>query len=313
MGALFVGIDVAKEHLDYAFWEDPASYRVANDAEGIRRLVQTLQGRAIDRVVVEATGGLERPVVVALVSAGIPIAVVNPKRVRDFGKGMGALAKTDRIDSQLLAHYAQTARPRLFVLPDAEAQALTALLARRRQVMEMRTMETNRLHSAHPSLQPRLQAHLAFLNEELETLDQQIDQLISQRPDWQEKDDTLRSAPGAGPGMSRTMIIDLPELGQLNRKQIAALVGIAPFNKDSGQQRGRRAIEGGREHVRQALYMATLSATRCNPVIRAFYQRLRALGKPFKVAMTACMRKFLTILNAMVKHRQRWDPNHCPA
>jgi transposase len=308
MGETFVGIDVSKGHLDYAFSGEAASYQVANDDSGIAGLVQELKERQETLVVVEATGGLEMPVVAALLHGGVPTAIVNPRQVRDFAKGLGLLAKTDQIDSHVLARFAQTVRPRVYVLPDEQAQALAALLARRRQLQEMLTMERNRRSSIHASQRERLQGHIDWLQAELNQLDEELDQTIRDTPAWKAKDEILRSSPSVGKGLSSALIIDVPELGTLNRKKIAALVGVAPFNRDSGQFRGRRMIFGGREHVRTTLYMATLNATRFNPIIRTFYERLVKAGKPFKVAIVACMRKFLTILNAMVKNGTPWIP-----
>ncbi len=308
MGETVVGIDVSKGHLDYAFYGEAASYQVANDDSGIAKLVEALKGRSVTLVVVEATGGLEMPVVAALLHTGVPTAIVNPRQVRDFAKGLGLLAKTDQIDSHVLARFAQTVRPRVYVLPDEQAAALAALLARRRQLVEMLTMERNRRGSIHASQRERLQAHIDWLQAELDQLDDELDQAIRNTPAWKAKDEILRSSPSVGKGLSSALIIDVPELGTLNRKKIAALVGVAPFNRDSGQFRGRRMIFGGREHVRTTLYMATLNATRFNPIIRTFYERLMKAGKPCKVAIVACMRKFLTILNAMVKNGTPWSP-----
>lgn len=307
MGERFVGIDVSKQHLDYAFHDAATSERVSNDADGISQLVQEVKAGQVRLVVLEATGGLEMPVVAALLQAGVPTAVANPRQVRDFAKGLGKLAKTDKIDSQMLAQFAQTVNPRVYVLPDAQAQALAALLDRRRQVIEMLTAERNRRLRVHASQKARLQAHIDWLNAELDQLEQDLDEIIRQTPTWKAKDEQLRSTPGVGRGLACALISDVPELGTLNRKKIAALVGVAPFNRDSGFFRGRRRIWGGREHVRTMLYMATLSATRFNPVIRSFYQRLIKVGKPFKVAMVACMRKLLTILNALIKNGTHWS------
>lgn len=307
MGALFVGIDVSKAHLDYAFSEEKASDQVDNNEAGIARLVGRLQEREVTLVVVEATGGLEMPVVAALLQAKVPTAIANPARVRSFAKGLGQLAKTDAIDSHILAHFAQAAHPRVYELPDEQAQALSAVLVRRRQLIDMLTMERNRLASVHKSQRERLQVHIDWLQQELDQLNQDLDQLIRATPTWKAKDDQLRSTPGVGPVLSTALLADVPELGKLNRKEIAAVVGVAPFNKDSGKMRGRRMIQGGREHVRSVLYMATLSAVRFNSVIRTFYERLIQAGKPFKVAMVACMRKLLTILNAMLKNGTYWS------
>ena len=306
MGETFVGIDVSKGRLDYAFFGEAASYQVTNDDSGIRCLVEELKRRDVTLVVVESTGGLEMPVVAALLHAGIPTAIVNPRQVRDFAKGLGLLAKTDRIDSHVLARFAQTVRPRVYVLPDEQAQALGALLTRRRQLQDMLTMERNRCSSIHASQRERLQVHIDWLQAELDQLDDDLGHSIRATPAWKAKDEILRSSPSVGKGLSSALISDVPELGTLNRKKIAALVGVAPFNRDSGQHRGRRMIAGGRAYVRKILYMATLNATRFNPIIRTFYERLVKVGKPFKVAIVACMRKFLTILNAMVKNGTHW-------
>lgn len=307
MEDLYVGIDVAKQALDYA--SDPVGLqgRVENNPDGIAQLINLLQTQPVKLVVLEATGGLEVPVVAALLSAGLPVAVVNPRQVRHFARATGQLAKTDRIDGRILAQFGRAVRPRVAQLPDEASQALAALVTRRRQVIDMLTAEHNRLTSTHPSQRAHLQAHIDWLEAELKGLDQDLDQQIRQSPVWKAKDEQLRSTPGVGPVLSHTLLADLPELGQLDRQQIAALVGVAPFNHDSGQAHGRRQVWGGRAQVRSVLYMAALSARRFNPVIRAFYERLIQAGKPFKVAVTACMRKLLTILNAMVKHGTLWQ------
>lgn len=237
------------------------------------------------------------------------MVVVNARQVRDFAKATGQLAKTDAIDAAVLAHFAEAVRPALRPLPDAATQALSALMMRRRQLIEMRTAEQNRLGSAPASVRSRIRAHLTWLTRELAHLDDDLTQTIRESPVWCEKDDLLQSTPAVGPVLARTLLAALPELGTLNRKQIAALVGVAPLNRDSGTLRGRRIVWGGRAHVRAALYMSALVATRYNPVIRAFYQRLCAAGKAKKVALTACMHKLLTILNTMLKHGTRWQQN----
>jgi len=308
MGATIVGIDVSKKRLDYAYFGETASYAVTNDEAGIAQLVKELQERQVELVVMEATGGLERMVLAALYHAKVKAAMINPRQARDFARAAGKLAKTDKIDCHVLAHFGQAMQPRAYQLPDEQQQLLSALMVRRRQVIELLTTERNRLHSTHKQLQERLNAHIAFLQAELDQLDQELDDYIQQTPGWKAKDEQLRSTPGVGRVLSTTLIVDLPELGTLDRKKIAALVGVAPFNKDSGGQRGRRMVWGGREQVRTALYMATLSATRFNPTIKGFYEHLRQQGKAFKVAMTACMRKLLTILNAMIKNNSHWSP-----
>lgn len=260
-------------------------------------------------IVLEATGGLELPLTGALAATGLPVVVVNPRQVRDFAKATGRLAKTDALDAAILAQFAEAVRPALRPLPDAATQALSALLTRRRQLLEMRTAEQNRLGSARSPVHKGIRAHITWLDHRLADLDLDLGRTIRESPVWREQDDLLQSTPGVGPVLARTLLADLPELGTLNRKQVAALVGVAPLNRDSGTLRGRRTIWGGRAPVRAALYMSALAATRFNPVIRAFYQRLCATGKAKKVALTACMHKLLLILNAMVKHRIPWQEN----
>jgi transposase len=258
-------------------------------------------------IVLEATGGVERDLTRALVSAELAVVVVNPRQVRDFAKATGQLAKTDTIDAMVLARFAEAVRPTVRPLPDETLLELRGLIARRRQLTEMTVAERNRFTTASKSVRKRIEAHIRWLETELRRADKDLDQSIRQSPIWQENENLLRSVPGIGPVVSRTLLAELPELGQLNRKQIAALVGIAPLNRDSGTFRGRRIIWGGRAAVRAALYMAALVATRRNAVIRAFYKRLRNAGKAPKVALVACMRKLLTILNAMIKHRTCWS------
>jgi transposase len=259
-------------------------------------------------IVVEATGGYETPVGAELGAAGLRVAVVNPRQVRDFAKATGRLAKTDRLDAQTLAHFGHAVRPPPRPLRDEEAQALAALVERRRQVVAMRTAEEHRLGATRVTLvRTRIQAHLAWLDTELRDVDEDLRQRLQASPLWREQDDLLRSVPGIGLILSLTLLADLPELGRLSHAQIAALVGVAPLNRDSGTLRGRRAVWGGRAAVRAVLYMATLRATRCNPVIRTFYERLLAVGKAKKVALVACMRKLLIILNAMLKHQTPWQ------
>lgn len=305
---VFVGIDVSKAQLDMAGRPSGELTSVRYDAHGITTLVAQLTPRQPTRIVVEATGGLERPLLRALVDAALPVMVVNPRQVRDFAKATGLLAKTDALDAQVLARFAEVIRPPLRVLPDAQTQELAAHLARRRQVLAMQGAEQNRLDRAPARVRQRIEVHLRWLRAELARLDEDLDDLIQQSPVWREREDLLQSVPGIGPVMSRTVLAELPELGLLNRKQIAALVGVAPFNRDSGRLRGHRTIWGGRAPVRRVLYMAALVATRWNPVIRLFYQRLRAAGKAPKVALVAAMRKLLTILNAMVHAGTPWQP-----
>jgi transposase len=306
---VFVGIDVAKAYLDVAARPGPALGRVANDEPGIMQLIEQLLGLRPTLIVLEATGGLEGPVVAALAAVGLAVAVINPRQVRDFAKATGHLAKTDALDAQLLAHFAAVIQPAPRALPDVERQALAALLTRRRQVLEMLVAEQQRLGTAPLALRPRIEAHIAWLRQERDDLDTELRQQIQQSPAWRADDEVLQSVPGVGPVLATTLIADLPELGQLDRKQIAALVGVAPFNCESGILRGRRIIWGGRGQVRAALWMGTLVAVRYNPVLRACYARLLAAGKPKKVALTACMHKLLTILNALLRRRTRWDPS----
>src|SRR5262245_27888947 len=260
-------------------------------------------------MVLEATGGLELPLLAALGSAGLPVVAVNPRQVRDFAKAVGKLAKTDALDARVLAHFADAVRPAVRPLPDAATQALTALVTRRRQLVEMLTAEQNRRRTAPAAIRADIQAHIAWLQGRLKGLDQDLDRALRSSPLWREHEDLLRSVPGIGPVVTATLVAELPELGTLGRKQIAALVGVAPLNRDSGTLRGKRTVWGGRATVRAALYMAALVGTQRNPVLRALYQRLLAAGKLKKVALTACMHKLLTILNALMKHRTRWAPS----
>ena len=306
MAEIFVGVDVGKKWLDVAVHESDESWRVSNDLEGIEQLEKRLQGMGATLVVFEATGGLEMAAVLGLSSAGLAVAVVNPTRVRDFARATGVLAKTDKIDARVIAHFAASVRPQVRRLQNEAEIALAALLTRRRQVVDTLTAEKNRRGSTHSTLLARLERHIAWLEAELAELNQAITQAVRDNPEWQAKSVILESTPGVGPVTTTTLLADLPELGSLNRKQIAALVGLAPFNKDSAKKRGRRRIFGGRANVRSVLYMATLSAIRFNPVIQRFYDSLTKRGKPFKVAMVACMRKLLTILNAMLRHNQPW-------
>ena len=304
---VYVGIDVSKETLDVAVHASEQRWRFANTDKGITEALTCLEKLSPVLVVMEATGGFEYPLAAALAVAGMPMVVVNPRRVRDFARATGRLAKTDAIDARVLAHFAAAMHPESRPLPDAQGQELKAILTRRRQLIEMLTAERNRLHSARSkAVKAHIQAHISWLEEEMTHIDDDLGHSIRQSPVWQEKDDLLKSVPGVGPVLSTTLLADLPELGTLNRRRIAALVGVAPFNRDSGHFRGQRTIWGGRAVVRSALYMATLVATRYNPIIRDFYRHLLSVGKPKKLALTACMRKLLTILNAMVKHQTPW-------
>ncbi len=305
----YVGIDVAKARVDVAVRPSGDIWSIDYDEPGVAGLIGRLQVLGPTAVVLEATGGLEVPLASALAAAALPVVVVNPRQVRDFAKATGRLAKTDALDAQVLAHFAEAVRPPVRQLRDDDAQELNAMTTRRNQVMTMLVAEKNRLSRAIPSVRPGIQAHIAWLEQELKDLDDGLRQSLRRSPVWREKDDLLRSVPGVGEQLSVTLLAYLPELGALNRKQIAALVGVAPMNRDSGTMRGRRAVSGGRARVRTVLYMGALVASRRNPVIREFYQRLLAAGKSKKLALTACMRKLLVILNGMVKSGQRWNPD----
>lgn len=303
---VYVGIDVAKSSVDIAVHATEQRWSFPNDDYGISKTVSLLRKLAPALVVMEASGGIEIPLTAALASAGLPLAVVNPRQVRDFAKATGKLAKTDTLDARVMAHFAATVRPVPRPLPNAQAEKFSSILARRRQVIEMLTAEKNRLGTASKAVRQGIEAHIKWLEQELSNIDDELRQSIQRSPVWREKDNLLRSVPGVGPVLSTTLLAELPELGTLNRRQIAALVGVAPLNRDSGTMRGKRTVWGGRAPVRAALYMATLVATRYNPVIRRFYQHLCTAGKAKKVAITACMRKLLVILNAMLKHRAPW-------
>lgn len=305
----YVGIDVSKNQLDIAVRPAGDTWSMPNDVSGITEVVQGLAQLHPALVVLEATGGLQMPLAAALATAGLPLAMVNPRQVRDFARAIGRLAKTDRLDAQVLAHFAEAVRPTPYPLPDAQTQELTALLTRRHQVLEMLTAEKNRLRTARELVHRRVQDHICWLEQELADLDDDLERTLRKSPLWREKDNLLRSVPGIGWVVSITLLADLPELGTLSRHQIAALVGVAPLNRDSGRFRGKRTVWGGRARVRAALYMAALTASRYNPIIKAFYHRLCEAGKARKVALTACMRKLLIILNSMVKHRQTWNPD----
>ena len=302
----FVGVDVSKEWLDVGVWPGGQTWRCARDNVGFRELVDALGPMRPVAIVMEASGGYEAPVAATLAEARLPVHVVNPRQVRDFAKATGTLAKTDRIDAVMLGRFAQAVRPEPRPLKDEQTSELEGLLVRRRQLVDMVVMEKNRLAQAHKKLQPDIRSHINWLQKRVKHADRDIGDAIKRMPLWREQDELLQSAPGVGDVMSRTLIALLPELGRLTRRQIAALVGVAPFACDSGQMKGKRRCWGGRAEVRPVLYMATLTAKRHSPVIRSFYERLIAVGKPAKVAITACMRKLLTILNAMVRDNKPW-------
>ena len=308
----FVGIDVAKDHLDLAVRPDQEQWQEPASEEGRQRIVVRLTALQPTLIVLEATGGLERPLAIALAAVGLPVAVVNPRQVRDFAKATGRLAKTDRLDAQVLAHFADALRPEPRPLPDEQTRILAELLARRGQLLEMHTAERHRLATVSGAVQEQIRRHLSWLEAELATLDDDLDRQLRVSEERAAQAARLRGVPGVGRVLSLTLLADLPELGTLDRQQIAGLVGVAPLNRDSGKRRGPRVIWGGRARVRAVLYMATLVATRFNPVIRAFYQRLSEAGKPKKVALVACMRKLLTILNAMTRNQTYWQPTNLP-
>lgn len=305
-GKVYVGIDVAKASMEVAIHQTEQRWGISNDEAGIKQAVARIQGLVPEIVVLEATGGFELPLATALAVAKVSVAIVNPRQVRDFAKASGKLAKTDTLDAQVIAHFAAAVRPEPRPLPDAQAEELGAILTRRRQLIGMLTAEKNRLHTAPKAIKGDIQTNIDWLKQRLVNLEGDLTRRIKDSPMWREKEDLLRGVPGVGPVLSATLLTELPELGTLNRRKIAALVGVAPLNRDSGTLRGRRTVWGGRARVRETLYMAALVATRHNPVIRRFYQRLLATGKAKKVALTACMRKLLVILNAMLKHRTIW-------
>ncbi len=307
MEACFVGIDVAIDRLDIHVRPTGEAFAVARDGEGLAALVEQLRSLRPQLIVLEATGGFEATVAAALAAANLPLAVINPRQIRDFARALGRLAKTDTLDAEVIARFAEAIRPEPRPIASAEAQALGELVARRRQILEMIVAETNRRRQlTQPRLIRGLDRHLKALQKELSQLEQDIDDQIRGSPVWREKEDLLTSSPGIGSTTARTLIAELPELGSLDRRKIAALVGFAPFNRDSGTMRGKRHISGGRASVRSALYMSALTAVRCNPPVKALYTRLRAAGKPAKVALVAAAHKLLTILNAMLREKTSW-------
>jgi transposase len=307
----WVGIDVSKRMLDVALGADAKIERVENAAPQIEALVRRLSALKPQLIVLEASGGYETALVGELGAAGAPVAVVNPRQVRDFARALGRLEKNDALDARMLALFAQRVRPPVRELPDQLGRELKALMARRRQVVEMLVAEQNRLGQAPQVLHHQLRSHIDYLRKDLHRLTDDLDQLLRNSPLWRERENLLKGVPGVGPVTCFTLLAELPELGRLTRREIAKLAGVAPLTRDSGMMRGKRTVWGGRAPVRATLYMATLSATRHNPIIAAFYRRLCAAGKPPKVALTAAMRKLLTILNSMVKHRTAWR-QPCP-
>ena len=301
-----VGIDVSQGTLDVAVCPSGEQWQLTNDDAGIGQLVERLRTLQPVRIVLEATGGYELAAVAALGIGGLPVVVVNPRQVRDFARSTGQLAKTDALDAQVLALFAARIQPQLRPLPDATTRELSAVLARRRQLIDMRTAETNRLKLALEAVRGDIREHLRYLDKRIQDFDHELHDRLRNSPLWREKDNLLRSIPGVGPILTTTLLADVPELGTTDHKQIVALVGLAPLNRDSGRWRGKRSIWGGRGHVRAVLYMATLSAVRRNPVLKALYQRLLQAGKPRMVAIVACMHKLLRICNAILMHGIPW-------
>lgn len=303
----YFGVDVSKSTLDVGSTQGQPVKHFTNDEKGITNLIAYLHCVKPSMVLMEATGGLEKLLAAALVEAILPVVVVNPRQVRDFARAKGKLAKTDAIDAVILAEFARDIHPEKRTLPDKQTDAIKALMARRRQVVSMLSAENSRLLSATEEVRPLVISHIAWLKDQMKEIDKELDDKIQGSPVWREKESLLRSVPGVGPVLSITLMSSLPELGKLNRKQIASLVGIAPFNRDSGGFRGSRTISGGRRPVRSALYMATVAATRFNPVIRTRYEHLVSLGKAKKLAIVACMRKLLVILNAILRDHLAWQ------
>ena len=303
---VFVGIDVSKDKLDVAVRPSGELMSFSNDEDGIAMMVDFIKPFLPVLIAFEATGGLETAAVGMLTANGLPVVVINPRQVRDFAKATGKLAKTDAIDARVIARFGEAVRPEVRPLKDEETKKLNALITRRRQIVEMITAERNRLARTTPWTHKDIQKHIAWLEKCLKKADKNLNDQLRKSPVWREKDKILRSTPGVGPVLSMTLLSNLPELGTLNRKQVAALVGVAPLNRDSGLFRGKRMIWGGRASIRSVLYMSVTCAIRYNPALKEFYQRLRNAGKFHKVAMTACMRKLLVILNTMIKNRTCW-------
>ncbi len=304
----FAGIDVCKASLEVALSGGRQVLSFRNDRRGVRALAGHLRGEGPALIVLEASGGYERLAVSALAAAGLPVAVVNPRQVRDFARATGTLAKTDAIDARILCHFAAAVRPELRRLATAEEQELSDLQARRQQLVEMITAEKNRLRTAGPRVARQIGRHVRWLEKQLEGVERELHDLVQSSPVWRAKDELLRSVPGIGPALSGALLANLPELGELNRHEIAALVGVAPLSRDSGVFRGKRRVWGGRRNIRTMLFVGALVASRFNPVIKSLYQRLCAAGKPKKVALVACMRKLLTIVNSMLRTKTPWNP-----
>lgn len=303
----YVGVYVSKASLDIHIRPEGMQWQTRNDAEGIVGMLSRLQSFQVDLVVMEATGGREQETANLLVAAGYRLAVVNPRQIKDFGKSTGKLAKSDKLDASVIAHYAEAIKPAIQHVVDKQGKALQELGRRRKQLVEMITAEKNRSGTAKSKVLESIHAHIAWLKKELNEIDDELEDEIKKHPEWREKDEILRSVPGVGPVTSIVLISSMPELGKVNRKEIAALAGLAPYNRDSGRMQGKRVVWGGRADVRSVLYMATLSAIRFNPKIKSFFERLTREGKAFKVAMRACSRKLLTILNKMIHDRTVWQ------
>ncbi len=306
--AVYVGVDVAKSALDVAVTDSEEARQFANDDKGISQAVSYIAGLKPVMIILEATGNLEMPLAAALQASRLPVVVINPRQVRDFARATGALAKTDTIDARILALFGARVKPEIRPLPDKNARDMRSLLTRRRQLVEMLTAEHNRLFQTHEDIRLGIEAHIKWLEKTLSDINDDLERRIKRSPSWLEKDNLLKSVPGVGKVVSSSLLIELPELGKLNRRKIAALVGVAPLNRDSGTMRGRRTVWGGRAKLRAVLYMAALVASRRNPIIAAFYQRLVNAGKAKKVALVACMRKLLIILNAMMRTMSAWQP-----
>lgn len=303
---VFIGIDVSKDHLDVAGFPLHQTWQFTNEAAGISKLLEKLIKLSPALIVMEPTGGLEAPVAAEFAAAGLNVAIVNARQIRDYAKATGKLAKTDRLDALIIARFAAAVKPEPRELPDEQAEEIKEMVSRRRQIIEMITAEKNRLAIARKFLKPQILEHIQFLKKDLQYLDNDLRKQIETTPMWREKDNLLKTIPGIGNVISATLLAEMPELGKLNRRQIAALAGVAPFNRDSGLMRGKRTVWGGRAHVRAALYMATLVATRYNCIIRDLYHRLLAHGKAKKVALVACMRKLLIIMNCMLRFKKAW-------
>lgn len=305
--SVVVGIDVSKEYLDVLLLPSESQKRVTNDESGCTELLAWLASEPPSRIVFESTGGLETLAAGILSAASLPVVVVNPRQVRDFSKACGMLAKTDALDARIIARFAQAIQPEIRPLKDEMSQTLAALVARRRQLVDMLSAEKNRQSSAPRATRKSIQLHVSWLEKQIGSVDDDISTFIQSSPIWKAKGEILTSVKGIGDVTASTLLAALPELGTIPRQKIAALVGVCPYNRDSGKFKGKRSIWGGRAAIRSVLYMATLTASRCNPVIKAFYERLKKAGKPHKLALTACMRRLLTILNSMIKNNQKWD------